>query len=390
MYCGNNQVWHRANWYYTSADICLGPIRRFLVYNPITQGIEDAFEFLFKKSGLSRVLFNLALKLKILSVNTEREKCPYYRPQVLWEEAERRGLKFSEIRLFGKPMDVYRVERDGNELIFNGMPRAEGSDYKLLEQIDDKLFLKKLLAKHDLPVGKGGSAWRYKQAKKIFDSIPKPVIVKPRIGSRGRHSTTFIYTEDQLKKAFQSAKKICHWVIVEEQFFGPVYRGTVINFKTVGMLLGEPPSVVGNGRSTIQQLVEDFNSSEHPGQKNIVLTKKNEEFLERQGLSLKNVLKAGERIFLTEKIGVSYGGTSSEDYHITHPDNLELCERAARALNDKLVGFDFIIPDISKSYKEQRMGFIEVNSLPFINLHHDPLLGEPRNVAKYVWDLIGF
>ena len=53
------------------------------------------------------------------------------------------------------------------------------------------------------------------------------------------------------------------------------------------------------------------------------------------------------------------------------------------------VGFDFIIPNISKSWQEQKCGFIEVNSLPFINLHHDPLLGQPINVAAKVWDMVG-
>jgi cyanophycin synthetase len=62
--------------------------------------------------------------------------------------------------------------------------------------------------------------------------------------------------------------------------------------------------------------------------------------------------------------------------------------RAAKIIGDPIVGFDFIIPDITKSYKQQRCGFIEANSLPFINLHHEPLVGQPRNVAKKVWDMI--
>jgi len=91
-----------------------------------------------------------------------------------------------------------------------------------------------------------------------------------------------------------------------------------------------------------------------------------------------------------EKIGVNYGGSSSEDFEICHSDNKELFVRAAKIIGDPIVGFDFIIPDIAKSWKEQECGFIEANSLPFVNLHHNPLLGQPRNVAAKVWELIGF
>lgn len=83
--------------------------------------------------------------------------------------------------------------------------------------------------------------------------------------------------------------------------------------------------------------------------------------------------KLGEVVYLNEKIGVSYGGGSAEEYEICHPDNRALFEKAARVFDDTIIGFDFMIPDISRSWREQRCGFLEANSVPFINLHHDPL-----------------
>lgn len=95
-------------------------------------------------------------------------------------------------------------------------------------------------------------------------------------------------------------------------------------------------------------------------------------------------------MYLNEKIGVSYGGGSAEEYDICHPDNHALFEKAAKVFDDTIIGFDFMIPDISKSWKEQRCGFLEANSVPFINLHHHPLKGKPRNIAAKVWDLVKF
>jgi cyanophycin synthetase len=99
-------------------------------------------------------------------------------------------------------------------------------------------------------------------------------------------------------------------------------------------------------------------------------------------------LAKGQGVSLSEKIGVNYGGSSCEDFEICHPDNKELFVQAARLVNDPIVGFDFIIPDITKSWKGQKCGFLEANSLPFIDLHYNPLLGKPRNVAAKVWDTI--
>ena len=62
-------------------------------------------------------------------------------------------------------------------------------------------------------------------------------------------------------------------------------------------------------------------------------------------------------------------------------------EEAARIIGNPILGFDSIIPDITKSYKQQPCGIIECNGAPFINLHHDPLIGKPINAAKHVWDL---
>lgn len=100
--------------------------------------------------------------------------------------------------------------------------------------------------------------------------------------------------------------------------------------------------------------------------------------------------KKGETVYLSEKIGVSYGGSSAEEFNIAHPDNKALFEKAAKVFGDVIIGFDFMIPDITKSWKEQRCGFLEANSVPFINLHHTPHAGKPRNIASRVWDMIEF
>lgn len=121
--------------------------------------------------------------------------------------------------------------------------------------------------------------------------------------------------------------------------------------------------------------------------KNFTITPATQEFLSRLGYHLKSILPKGIIIDLTEKIGVSYGGSSFEITPNTHPNFRAILEKASEIINKPILGFDFIVDNIEKSPVGKRWGIIKHNSLPFINLHHYLLIGKPVNVAKYIWDL---
>ncbi len=440
-YCGNNPVPHLLTWYFESTSALLTPLRRFLLYSPISK---LAFKF-FARFNPALLITRLCFALGIVSFQDRAGQCKVRRAQVLWEEAGKRGIEMRELKVFGKSVDTYVAAKTKipnskpeilnlkSAIVFSGLPRPKNYWNVNFEVLDDKALLKKFLAKHRLPAPKGGMAGNFRQAKRIFNQILKPVIVKPRAGSRGRHTTTFVSSVDDLTTAFKAAKQLCFWAVVEEQLLGPVYRATLINFELCGALRGDPPQIVGDGRHTIGELINSKNSRPRPGVKDIIVDRSMELFVEReleykfeipvslagrrnpksetnslptadlydkfqmtnskqdQAASIFDFIpQTGQLVDLSEKIGVSYGGSSSEDFDICHEDNKQLFITAAKILGDPIVGFDFIIPDITASWKNQRCGFIEANSLPFINLHHDPLHGQPRNVAAKVWDLAGF
>ena len=102
-YCGNNPVPHRLNWYHESLNIWLTPLRQRLLYN--------AFTLFFKKNGwdqkLSRIFLSLGEALKIIRRQKDISLCKVPRAKVLWQEAEKRGIKMEELLLFGRPFDAY-------------------------------------------------------------------------------------------------------------------------------------------------------------------------------------------------------------------------------------------------------------------------------------------
>jgi cyanophycin synthetase len=331
------------------------------------------------------LVFRLLRRVGVVKNNMDPAAAPSSRGAVLMEEAIRRGIPIRNLVVAGRPVDWYEAFIRGRRVMFEGLPRPIRT--ASLAWLDDKLLLKRTLESAGIPVPHGGSFSRWEDARERFKTLQKPVIVKPRLGSRGRHTTTFVHTEEQLAHAFRTAKQLCHWVIMEEHLTGSVYRGTVIGGKLAGVLAGDPPRITGDGVHTVEELVALKNASKPSGITDALITPATQPFLERQGLSLQHILPAGITIDLTEKIGVNYGGASREVTDETHEEIKKVMEAAGRVVNDPIIGFDFIIENISADPAEQHWGIIECNGVPFINLHHDPLMGTPRNVAKDVWDL---
>ncbi len=379
LYCGNNPIPHQVHKFYESIDIAFGPIRRFLSQTWLGR-FGDKFGNLV---GLG--VFKILETFGWVQINTSIENIKYDRARVLWAEANRRGQPLEEIKPFNRSIDLYRTKIQNKDFWFMNLPRKEHVATSNLTWVDDKWLLKKKLREHNIPTAAGGAFVSYASAKRMFDSLEKPVIVKPRAGSRGRHTTTFIYSAEDFKQAFKIAKQLCTYVVVEEHLFGDVQRGTVIGGKLIGVLGGSSPQVTGDGINTIAELIKQTDAIRPSGVKEIQI---NPYFMQRQDLSLDTILPKDKTVSLSEKIGVNYGGTSFDATPYTHPETKAMLEKAGQVLDVSIVGFDFIVPDIRQSYKEQKSGIIEANGAPFINLHHDPLIGEPINAAKAVWDLI--
>lgn len=331
--------------------------------------------------------YQIFRRIGIVRHNTDSQKIKSRRAAVLREEAARRGIEMVEIKPLNTSINLYKAKLKNREIFFLDMPRPDDKDDNLM-WLDDKYLFKKMLQKHHLPCAKGSTFTNLKTALQYFQTLTKPVVIKPRRGSRGRHTTTYIYTDEQFTQAFKIAKQLCHRVIVEEQLFGPVYRGTVIGGKLVGVLGGTPPQITGDGKSTVQELITHKNQTKHPKQSDVIISEKLEYFLKSLGFSLDSILPKDQTIDLSEKIGVANGGMSFDTTDDTHPDTKHMFEEAAKAAGSPILGFDFMIPDITKSYKDQKSGIIECNAAPFIQLHHDVVIGKPINAAKYVWDLI--
>lgn len=387
--CGMEAVHHGRERFFLSADMLFKRLVRPLdrIFQGSVMPFADAF---LDRVGpaFSRALFGLGLATKVSAPDEHSSEAA----QALWQEAGKRGIEMYEVRPFGLPRRQFIAKRDGKSFSFEGLPRPARARKSLI-WIDDKMEVKKRFRKAGFPVPEGGSAWSERQALNIFNSLRKPVIVKPREGSGGRHTTVHIENESDLIAAYKNARLIAPSVIVEEQLFGPIFRATIVDGKLAAVLRRDPPRVTGDGHSTVRQLVEAENRN--PLRRGPVFAEINidseasKKELARQGLAPESVPAAGREVQFHFKVNWGVGGTSRDATPETHPDNIKLFNNIGAYLGEDIVGIDFIIPDIGVSWKaEPRSGVIECNSLPAIGNHHFPFAGPERNVAGAIWDMV--
>lgn len=356
--------------------------------------IEDAVvDFLFPKlAPLMPYFFKVLAILRLVKITDKLEEDNIERTKCMWRAGEKYGVKLLQYRIFNRPTILFCAEYKGEKLVFEGLPRPKNASHKALEWMDNKGIMKKKFQAGGIPVARGGVAMTDRGALKLFHSQNKPVITKPNLGSRSRHTTTHIVDEKGLLEAFHKARQLSPWVVIEEELVGFVFRITLIGGKLVGALRREPPFVIGDGIATVRSLVEKEN--QNPKRHNgifheIALDAEADAEIARQNLKWESIPTKGQFVTLNQKVGRSQGGSNTEMLPKVHPENVKIFEKLAKVLGDPLVGVDFIMQDVEKPWTEQKLcGAIECNSLPFLDLHNTPLYGEPLDPSFELWKVV--
>jgi len=380
----------------------------FVAYTSVVLGwIDEPFFALMEKvfqnvaekmaDEITLPFFKLMVFLKIGHWSYEPDQKDTWRTKCFWDEAKRRGIKMCEFHL-GPIRDGFVAEYSPlpggakRTLVFDGLPRPGFKESEALKWMDNKGTMKVKFLKEGLPVARGGVAFTKKGALKIFNNITKPVITKPNLGSRSRHTMIHIDTPLKLIIGFRKAKQLSPLVVVEEELNGYLFRGTLVGGKLVGVVRRDQPEVKGDGAHSLQELLDEENKRPEragPIFHKIIIDKEAEVELERQNVKLDDIPQKNQVVTFSQKTSRGCGGTTTEVTDVTHRDNVEMLEHVAKFLADPLIGVDFIMEDITKSWKEEpHCGIIECNSLPFIDLHHYVMFGKSNNVAGKLWDLV--
>jgi cyanophycin synthetase len=195
----------------------------------------------------------------------------------------------------------------------------------------DKELTKQLLNAAGVPVPLGRPVADAEDGWAAAHEIGLPVVVKPQDGNQGKGVTVNITTREQLTAAYNSAAE--HGEVMVEKFLpGFDFRLLVVGDRLVAAARRDPPQVIGDGSSTVRQLVDTVNQDPRRGEGHATsLTKIRLDDiavgrLESQGLTPDSVPARGQRVVLRNNANLSTGGTATDVTDTVHP------EVAARAV----------------------------------------------------------
>jgi cyanophycin synthetase len=254
----------------------------------------------------------------------------------------------------------------------------------------DKELTKKLLHAAGVPVPMGRSVTSAAQAWEVAQEINGPVVVKPRDGNQGKGITVNVRAQAEVLAAFASAAEISDDVIVERYLPGQDFRLLVVGRQLVAAARREPPLVIGDGKSTVLELVEAVNRDPKRGEGHATsLTKIRFDdialaALVKQGYTANSVPPRGARVVLRNNANLSTGGTATDVTDDVHPELAARAVAAAQMVGLDICGVDVVCDTVLKPLEEQGGGIVEANAAPGLRMHLQPSYGKGRPVGEAI------
>ena len=305
------------------------------------------------------------------------------------EEAVSRGIPF--LRL-GRN-SLIQLGAGVNQMRFQATITCKTSNIAV-DIACNKEQTKKMLDNASIPVAKGDICYDEEDLQETIDDIGYPIVLKPLDGNHGKGASINVTNWEDAVKGLKHAKEYSRRVIVEKFITGFDFRVLVINNEVVAAAQRVPAHVIGNGKNTIQELIDITNEDPRRGYGHenvlteITIDKSTERLIENAGYTLDSVLTENETLYLKSTANLSTGGTSVDVTDLMHPENVFIAERISRVIGLDICGIDIMAPNLTQPLKENGGVILEVNAAPGFRMHLAPSEGLPRNVAAPVIDML--
>ena len=258
----------------------------------------------------------------------------------------------------------------------------------------DKELTKKLLDAAGVPVPQGRSVVDPIDAWAAALEIGLPVVIKPKDGNQGKGVTVNVTTREQLDAGFRAASEFRDDILVERYLPGHDYRLLVVGDKMVAAARREPPQVIGDGKHTVRELVDEVNRDPRRGDGHATsLTKIRFDdialgTLVQQGMNADSVPALGQRVVLRNNANLSTGGTATDVTDDVHPEVAERAIAAAHMIGLDICGVDLVADSVLKPMEDVGGGIVEVNAAPGLRMHLAPSFGKPRAIGEAIMDTL--
>ncbi len=322
--------------------------------------------------------------------------------QLLIHAAQKRQIK---VRICDRKAHFLCLSKGGRKQYLKEATKTALDSYMTFLLMEDKFMSKLLLEEAGLGTPRGLCFASKAKALQVEIETPKreqhklmsgPLVVKPVTSNFGLGITSLEThaSQEEYIEAVQTAFTYADRILVEEWIEGQEYRFFVLGGECAAVCKRIAANVIGDGKSSIGQLVEAANQDPRRGcahatpLEKIQLGEVERKILQAQGLRPESIISKEQQIFLRMNSNVSTGGESIECTEEMPDCWKKLAVKAARCLKAQICGVDMILP----SLKAETMSYaiLELNYNPVLYIHECPAKGKAQPVSDKLLDFLGF
>lgn len=335
---------------------------------------------LYEKLGFRRIpVFAIKTRNPIneklfVAPEPDEELNPY--AQIIVDEARRRGIA---VEVLDAARGYFALSFGGRRVVCRES-LTELTSAIAMSRCDNKSLSRKIVADAGLRVPAQISAGTPEE-NAAFLADHGSVVVKPARGEQGAGVVVDIRDPESVEAAVEAARALCDTVLIEEYVEGDDLRVIVIGDEVVAAAIRKPAEITGTGEHTVAELIERQSrrrSLATGGESRIPMDDETHRCLRDLGLDFDSVPERGRTITVRKTANLHTGGTIHDVTEELHPHLAESAIAGAKALEIPVVGFDFIVPDVT----DHDYRFIEANERPGLANH------EPAPTAQRFVDLL--
>ncbi|WP_379968195.1 bifunctional glutamate--cysteine ligase GshA/glutathione synthetase GshB [Ectobacillus sp. sgz5001026] len=312
--------------------------------------------------------------------------------QILMQESIKRGI---HIEILDRKENFIALTKGNHTEYVKQATKTSKDQYISVLVMENKSVTKKILERYHISVPGGEEFFDIESA---IDSLPrwihKPVVIKPKSTNFGLGISIFPQgtNKEELMQGVHLAFQEDSTILIEPFIKGKEYRFLVIGDEVAAVLHRVPANVIGDGTSTITQLIECKNVDPLRGKgyktplEKIRIDESMKLFLQQQNLNVDTVLPKGKLQYLRENSNISTGGDSIDVTDIVPNTFKYIAVDASKAVGANICGVDMILEDVTD--EKSPYSIIELNFNPAIHIHCFPYKGKERNIAYKIIKLL--
>ena len=314
--------------------------------------------------------------------------------QLVIKEALLRG---HHVEVLDRSANFIRVQGNGHSEYLRQATRTAADSYVSALIMENKKVTKLVLKEAGIRVPEGKDYTDIDRVRKDYGHWKtRSAVVKPNSTNFGIAVAMLAapIAEAEFLHAAEEALKQDQTILIEELISAKEYRFLVIGDAVRGILHRVPARVVGNGRQSLAELVQEKNTDPlrgkgyHSPLEKLRMGAEETAFLLAQDLNFDSILEAGREVFLRRNSNISTGGDSLDFTEQLHAGYAELAVASAAAVRARICGVDMLIHDIQAEPTDDNYAVLELNFNPALHIHDYPYQGRNREVEKHVLDLL--